>query len=221
MSDQRLPAVELAPKGEHRASIIWLHGLGADGHDFVPVVPELGVDDLGIRFVFPHAPTRAVTINGGMAMPAWYDIASVDLDRHVDTEDLDEARVQLGAWIDHERSLGIPSDKILIAGFSQGGAVALYTGLDHPERLAGIAALSTYHPVPERIGNGHEANAQTSVFMAHGTHDPVVPMSLAEATAKRLEAANYPLEWHTYPMPHSVSPDEIRDLSAWLQKRIP
>lgn len=220
MDNDRLPAVELEPSGKHRASIIWLHGLGADGGDFVPIVPELGVDELGIRFVFPHAPKRAVTINGGMVMPAWYDITSIDLDRHVATEDLNEAQQQLEAWIDHERRLGIPSDKILIAGFSQGGAVALYAGLVHPEPLAGIVALSTYHPDPERIARGHEANRSTAIFMAHGSYDPVVPLALAEGSAELLKQAGYGVNWQTYAMPHSVSPEEIDDLSAWLHARL-
>ena len=152
MSDELLDAVEVRPDSAPKASVIWLHGLGSDGHDFGPIVPELGIgDEAGVRFVFPHAPMRPVTINGGAVMRAWYDIKTPDLERHIDRQDLETSRQQLEAWIEHERGLGIPSEKIVLAGFSQGGAIVLFTGLQFRERLGGIMALSCYHPVPELI----------------------------------------------------------------------
>ena len=184
MSRELLDAVEIQPDGTPQASVIWLHGLGADGNDFPPMVPALGIPmDAGVRFVFPHAPMRPVTINGGMTMRAWYDIKSMDLDRHVEAEHLEESREQLEAWIAHERELGIPSEKIVLAGFSQGGAIVLYAGLQCGETLGGIMALSCYHPMGELIETrASEANRSVPIFMAHGTMDPVVPIHLAEGT---------------------------------------
>ena len=188
MSDTLLPAVEAGPDEGATASIVWLHGLGADGHDFEPIVPELQrVLGPSIRFVFPHAPSRPVTINGGAVMPAWYDITSLESERHASDEDLQQARGQLEAWIRHEEGLGIPTKKILVAGFSQGGAIALYTGLAFDEPLAGILALSCYHPAREQIDA--DANRDVPIFMAHGTFDPVVPLRMAEKTVETLRAA--------------------------------
>jgi phospholipase/carboxylesterase len=218
MSDPLLPAVEIDPPRTPTASVIWLHGLGADGHDFEPIVPELGLPrEAAVRFVFPHAPMRPVTINGGFVMRAWYDIKTMDLERHVDAEDLDRSKHQLESWIAHERSAGIPSERVVVAGFSQGGAIALYTGLQHEERLGGILALSCYHPLPGLIRErGSTANRGVPIFMGHGTHDPVVPVGLAETTAAALRENGYDPEWRTYPMPHSVSAEEIRDVGRWL-----
>lgn len=219
-SDQELlDAVEIQPTGEAKASVIWLHGLGADGHDFPPIVPALGIPkDAGVRFVFPHAPMRPVTINGGMVMRAWYDIKSMDLERHVETEHLEESLHQLVGWITHELELGIPSEKIVLAGFSQGGAVALYTGLQFGQRLGGILALSCYHPVGGLIHTrSSEANRDVPIFMAHGTEDPVVPIYLAQGTLEKLRENGYDPEWHTYPMPHSVAPEEVQDIGKWLR----
>lgn len=218
MSEELLAAVEMSPSDAPSASVIWLHGLGADGHDFESIVPELGIgDDAGVRFIFPHAPMRPVTINGGAVMRAWYDIETLDLERHVDLEDLETSRRQLEAWIAHERNLGVPSEKIILAGFSQGGAIVLYTGLSFGARLGGILALSCYHPRPELIAkSGSEANRQVPIFMAHGSRDPLVPVRLAEATVATLREHGYTPEWHTYPIPHGVSPQEIADIGTWL-----
>ena len=224
MTSELLPAVELNPSSEPKASVIWLHGLGADGHDFGPIVPELRIPEAeaaGVRFVFPHAPMRPVTINGGAVMRSWYDIKTLDLERHVDEADLEESRKQLEAWIAHERALGVPSEKIVVAGFSQGGAIALYTGLQAEERLGAILALSCYHPLPNLIKErASEANRRVPIFMAHGSEDPVVPIHLAERTVATLEENGYQVAWHSYPMPHSVSPQEIADIGSWLRSRL-
>lgn len=218
MSEALLPAVEIAPAGSPRASVLWLHGLGADGHDFEPIVPELGfTPDAGVRFVFPHAPRRPVTINGGMVMRAWYDIKTLDLERSVDEEEIDVSRRQLEAWIEHEKEAGVPAERIVVAGFSQGGAIALVTGLEHEARLAGILALSCYHPLPHRIAPSEESR-RPPIFMAHGTQDPVVPIALAEMTLARLREQGHDPEWHRYPMPHSVSAEEVRDVARWLRR---
>ena len=200
-----LDAVEIKPHVDPKASVIWLHGLGADGNDFPPMVPALGIPmDAGVRFIFPHAPMRSVTINGGMTMRAWYDIKSMDLDRHVEQEHLEESRGQVEAWIAHERELGIPSDKIVLAGFSQGGAIlprrrdrALH-GIAMRREAGGIMALSCYHPMAELIETrASEANRDVPIFMAHGTTDPVVPIRLAEGTIEKLRANGYQPEWHS------------------------
>ena len=219
MTSELLPAVELNPSSEPKASVIWLHGLGADGHDFGPIVPELGISDASsVRFVFPHAPMRPVTINGGAVMRAWYDIKTLDLERHVEGAHLQESGEQLEAWIAHERALGIPSEKIVVAGFSQGGAIVLYAGLQAEERLGGILALSCCHPLPNLIKErASEANRAVPIFMAHGSQDPVVPIHLAEGTVATLEENGYDVAWHSYPMPHSVSPQEIADIGSWLR----
>jgi phospholipase/carboxylesterase len=218
MSRELLDAVVIETEGAPLASVIWLHGLGADGHDFPPIVPALGVPKQArVRFVFPHAPMRPVTINGGMTMRAWYDIKSMDLERHVEQEHLEASREQVEAWIAHERELGIPSERIVLAGFSQGGAIVLYAGLQFGERLGGILALSCYHPMAELIETrAADANRRVPIFMAHGTRDPVVPIHLAEATIEKLRANGYEPEWHAYPMPHSVAPEEVKDIARWL-----
>ena len=219
MTSELLPAVELNPSSEPKASVIWLHGLGADGHDFGPIVPELGISDASsVRFVFPHAPMRPVTINGGAVMRAWYDIKTLDLERHVEEAHLEESGEQLEAWVAHERALGIPSEKIVVAGFSQGGAIVLYAGLQAEERLGGILALSCYHPLPNLIKErASEANRAVPIFMGHGSQDPVVPIHLAEGTVATLEENGYEVAWHSYPMLHSVSPQEIADIGSWLR----
>ena len=215
MKDALLDAVEIDPAGKPSASIIWLHGLGADGHDFEPIVPELGLPEgAGARFVFPHAPRRSVTINGGLVMRAWYDIRSSDLSRAVDEEHIELSRRQLEAWIAHEVDAGVPSERIVVAGFSQGGAIALVAGLQHEAPLAGVLALSCYHPLPDRIA---APRRPLSVFMAHGTLDPVVPVALGEATVETLRERGYQPEWHTYPMAHAVSHEEIADVGRWLR----
>lgn len=218
MGEELLRAVELAPEGDPGASVLWLHGLGADGHDFLPIVPELHIPpEAGVRFVFPHAPTRPVTINGGAVMRAWYDIRSLD-GEHEEAH-IEQSRRQLESWIVHERELGVASEKIVLAGFSQGGAIALYTGLQHEARLAGLLALSCYHPIPERISErASAANRDVPIFLAHGSLDPLVPIEIAERTRDELERNGYAPEWRTYPIPHSVSPQEVADIGAWLRK---
>jgi phospholipase/carboxylesterase len=224
MSEPLLPAVEIDPDGPPSASVIWLHGLGADGHDFEPIVPALRLPkEARVRFVFPHAPMRPVTINGGYVMRAWYDIKTLDLDldRMVEEDDLETSRRQLEAWIRNERTAGVPSERIFVAGFSQGGAIALYGGLPFEERLGGIVALSCYHPLPHLIeARRAPASGAVPIFMAHGTYDPIVPLSLAESTVETLRKAGYAPEWRTYPLPHSVSPDEISDIGRFLSDRL-
>lgn len=217
-----LEAVQIQPRSEVKAAVLWLHGLGADGHDFEPIVPELGIPDhLGVRFIFPHAPLRAVTINGGLRMRAWYDIKSLDLERHVEEADIEISRQQLEAWIAELRSSGIASEKIILAGFSQGGAVALVSGLRHQEPLGGILALSCYHPFAQRIAEtAAEANLGVPIFMAHGSFDPVVPFGLAEASVTHLRANGYKVSWHSYSMQHSLCAEELVDIAAWLNERL-
>lgn len=218
-----LETIELETANNPTAAVIWMHGLGADGNDFVPIVKELDLAGApGIRFVFPHAPTRPVTINNGYVMRAWYDISFGDLEgktRRADEKGLRESQAQIGELIAQEQSRGIAASKIVLAGFSQGGAIALQTGLRHPEKLAGVMALSTYLPLAESFAaEATAANKATSVFMAHGTHDPVVPYSMGDNSRKILEQAGYVLEWHDYPMQHSVCLEEVADIGRWLVK---
>jgi len=214
-----LPCVETGPATASR-SVIWLHGLGASGHDFEPMVPELNLpDEAAIRFVFPHAPRRPVTINAGMVMPAWYDIASPQFDRDEDATGIRQSRLQIEALLEREVGRGVPPDRIVLAGFSQGGAMALHTGLRHPEALAGIMVLSAYLPLADTLAvERSPANQATSVFMAHGEHDPVVPFELAVASRRRLEELGYHVEWHPYPMDHSVCLAEIEAIGTWLRR---
>ncbi len=214
-----LPCVELNPPGDILASVIWLHGLGADGHDFEAVVPDLGVQTLGIRFVFPHAPSIPVTINSGSVMPAWYDIVSQDFTRQQDKAGIERSCERLCALIQRERDAGIEVKRIILAGFSQGGAMVLHTGLRYPHRLGGIMALSTYLPLADSLkAEAHAANKDVPIFMAQGTGDPVVPPILAENSKHRLVRQGYPVEWHRYDMPHVVVPDEICDIAVWLRE---
>jgi phospholipase/carboxylesterase len=215
-----LQRIEIATGREPSAAVIWLHGLGADGWDFVPIVRELGLpEDLVVRFVFPHAPVRPVTINNGYRMRAWYDIAMSDIGRLPDERGIRESQAHLEALIDEERSRGIPASRIVLAGFSQGGAIALHTGLRHAEPLAGILALSTYLPLAEALPReASDANAAVPVFMAHGTEDPVIPLSLAESSHAALEARGIRPQWHAYPMPHSVCAEEVADIGQWLAR---
>jgi len=216
-----LETVEIETGSEPAGTVIWLHGLGADGHDFEPVVPELRLpDDLPLRFVFPHAPIRPVTINAGMRMRAWYDIVAIDRRARQDEEGIRESSAATVELIEREKERGIPAARIVLAGFSQGGAVAIHTALRYPERLAGLIALSTWMPLGESLaGEGSAANRDLPVFMAHGRQDPMVPVALGEQTREALAAAGYPLDWQTYDMPHAVCPAEIADISAWLQER--
>ncbi len=197
-------------------SVIWLHGLGADGHDFEPIVPELSLPaDLPLRFVFPHAPVRPVTINGGMAMRAWYDIRSLDSQGRADAEGVHQSTVLLEALIEREIERGIEPDQIVVAGFSQGGAIAINAVLHSTVRLAGLMALSTYIPLPGELA-ASQGNRELPVFMAHGSFDPMIQMQWGRSSADSLAAAGFTVEWHDYPMAHAVCPQEISDIRAWL-----
>ena len=197
-------------------SVIWLHGLGADGHDFEPIVPELKLPaELPLRFVFPHAPVRPVTINGGMAMSAWYDILSLDTSGRADADGIRESTALLEALVEHEQQRGIEPDKIVIAGFSQGGAIAINAVLHSTKKLAGLMALSTYIALPGELAES-KGQRDLPVFMAHGTSDPVVPMQWGRASADQLTALGYYVEWHDYPMAHAVCQTEIADIRSWL-----
>ena len=220
MPAEVLPSIELETAPNPTASVIWLHGLGADGNDFVPIVPELRLpESLRVRFVFPHAPVRAVTINNGMRMRAWYDIAAADLNSRADLMGVRESQAQLEALIERENARGMPSERIVLAGFSQGGAIALYTGLRHAERLAGIMALSTYLIAPDKLATeASAANRGVPIFMAHGTADPVVRFQWGEASKRMLEAAGYAVEWRSYRMEHSVCLEEVQAIGAWLTR---
>jgi phospholipase/carboxylesterase len=216
MSDL-LEAIEIETGPSPRAAIIWLHGLGADGHDFEPIVPELEMPSVpAARFVFPHAPVQPVTINGGARMRAWYDVTN---DGRQDATGIRASQARVEALIARERSRGIAPGAIVLAGFSQGGAIALHTGLRHPERLAGILALSTYLPLPDTLEKeAAQANRDVPIFMAHGTEDPLIPLSWAARSRDLLISLGYSVEWHEYPMPHSVCPEEIADVSRWLRR---
>jgi phospholipase/carboxylesterase len=201
-------------------SVIWLHGLGADGHDFESIVPELTLNHAEqINFIFPNAPIQAVTINGGMRMPSWYDILDASLDREVAVEDIYISSAQIEQLIQRETDKGIKAENILLAGFSQGGVIALHTGLRYPQKLAGIMALSTYLPTTEQLKTERAtANNNTPIFMAHGTMDPVVHLPIAKQAFNDLKAMNYPISWHEYPMQHSLCMEEIIDISGFINK---
>ena len=209
-------AIQIETGAKPEAAVIWLHGLGADGHDFEPIVPELRLKK-AVRFVFPHAPVRPVTINQGMRMRAWYDILQLGGGPE------DEAGLRASQKITEEliRAQGLPAKKIVLAGFSQGGAIVLQTALRHPERLAGVVALSTYLPLASTLAaERSEANRDIPIFMGHGQYDELIPPSRARASREHLEKLGYKIEWHEYPMPHSVCAPEIADLSAFLSKII-
>lgn len=213
-----LPAVELETKPRPRHSVIWLHGLGADGHDFAPIIPELVARDWpALRFVFPHAPVRPVTINNGMAMRAWYDIKGADIASRQDEAGVRESIAQLDALIAREADRGVPAERVMLAGFSQGGAVVLAGGVRHAKRLGGVVALSTYLPIHETTAAERStANAELPIFMGHGSLDPVVPQALGARSRDLLRGLGYRVDWHSYPMQHSVNADEIADLRLWL-----
>ena len=199
-------------------SVIWLHGLGADGHDFEPIVPELHLPaELPLRFVFPHAPVRPVTINGGMSMRAWYDIVSLDAEGRADGKGVYESTALLEGLIAREIDRGIDAKKIVIAGFSMGGAIAINTALHSKESLAGLMALSTYLPLPSEVA-ASTGGRDLPVFMAHGSFDPMLPMQWGQASAEKLKETGFAVEWHDYPMAHAVCPEEIRDIREWLLK---
>ena len=212
--------IETAPAPAH--AIVWLHGLGADGHDFAPVVPQL-VDPAWppLRFVFPHAPVRPVTINNGVPMRAWYDIREADLANRADEGGVAQSVEQVEALIAREIERGVPASRIFLAGFSQGGAVTLAAGLRRSEPLAGLIALSTYVPAAQKAAAALAEGASAQpVFMAHGTQDPVVPFRAGEQSQALLRELGFTVDWHAYPMPHSVCMEEIRDLGDWLAPRL-
>lgn len=215
-----LECVELQTHPSPAATVIWLHGLGADGYDFVPVVRELqALGAPAARYVFPHAATMPVTINGGAVMRAWYDIVNVDLLRREDEKGIRASQLQVEALIAREVERDVPKSRIVLAGFSQGGAIALQTGLRQPEALAGIIALSCYLPLAESfVQERAQTSASVPIFMAHGTSDPIVPLARATASRDALKDAGYAVEWHQYPMPHSVNEQEIRDIAAFLKR---
>jgi len=217
-----LDYVEVTTSDHPSHSVIWLHGLGADGHDFEPIVPYLGLSPrTGVRFIFPHALMRPVTINGGMVMRAWYDIIEISASRGQDEAGIRHSADKVRELIGHEISRGIPASRIILAGFSQGGAMALHVGLRYEQKLAGIMALSAYLLFPERLeAECSRANAETPVFVGHGTQDQVVPLFLGQGVRAALQAGAWPVEWHTYPIPHSVSQPEIGDIGRWMQQRL-
>ncbi|MBK8738550.1 MAG: dienelactone hydrolase family protein [Betaproteobacteria bacterium] len=220
MPDELLASLELETRPDPDAAVIWMHGLGADGNDFVPIVGELELpEDLGIRFIFPHAPMRSVTINGGMVMRAWYDIVGSDLTNRGDEAGIRDSQRRIEQLIAREKARGIAASRLVLAGFSQGGVIALQAGLRHPERLAGIMALSTYLALPQALASeAHRANSDVPIFMAHGTADPMIRLDWADASRRALQAQGYAIEWHTYPMQHSVCIEEVGDLDAWLAR---
>ena len=223
-----LPNITLETGNMPKHSIIWLHGLGADGEDFVPVAEELELP-VAVRYIFPHAPMRPVTINGGYVMRAWYDILvgaasaeiSASIGRNEDSAGIHAAQVEIEKLIALEKQRGIESKNIFLAGFSQGGAVVLHTGLRHKDRLGGILALSTYLPLAQTLrADAQIAARHTPIFMAHGESDPVIPYDFGLASAEELLRQGYQLEWHRYDMPHSVCPEEIHDIERWLKQRL-
>lgn len=203
-----------------RYSVIWLHGLGADGHDFEPIVPELQFRHKShTRFIFPHAPAQPVSLNMGYVMPAWFDIIAIDAQAEQDEAGIRAAADSIAALINHEHQGGIPIEHIVLAGFSQGGALALHLGLRYPQRLAGILALSTYLPLADKLVTERSAaNADIPIYMAHGEYDPIVPLALAQQSLQHLKQLGYPAEWQVYPMEHGLVPGEIDDISHWFDK---
>ena len=221
--DNLLEAIEIETGKNPAASVIWMHGLGADGSDFVPIVEELELDGTpGIRFLFPHAPMRPVTINNGTVMRAWYDVSLGDLEgnsRRADERGVRESQAQVTALLEREEKRGVEPERIVLAGFSQGGAIALQAGLRYPRKLAGVMALSTYLPLAESLPReAAPANKATPIFMAHGIYDPVIPIVMGAGSMTLLTGLGYIVEWRQYPMPHSVCPEEIEDIGAWLRK---
>jgi phospholipase/carboxylesterase len=220
---QLLDCITIESAPNPTAAVIWMHGLGASGDDFAAIVPELDLTGCpAIRFVFPHAPVMPVTLNGGYVMPAWYDIFGTELGagavRREDAAGIAKSQQDIEALIANEVARGIHPSKIVLAGFSQGCAIALHTGLRHPTKLAGIMALSGYLPLASTVATERSAaNTSTPIYMAHGTQDPVVVLSRAEASRDVLASLGYAVQWHTYPMPHSVHPREIADISGFLQ----
>lgn len=221
MQTPLLERLIIEPSGAATASVIWLHGLGADGHDFEPLVPELGLVERGVRFILPHAPELPVTVNAGHVMPAWYDIRWPDLRRDADEAGIRTSVAALGDLIQAEIDQGVAPERIVLAGFSQGGAIVLHAGLTYPRRLGGILALSTYLALPDALATElHPANSSTPIFMGHGSEDPIAPLAVAQASRDQLLALGCPVVFNRYRMPHSVCPDEVGDIRTWLSTLI-
>jgi len=215
-----LPHITLETGKQPQHTIIWLHGLGADGEDFVFVADEMDLP-LPVRYIFPHAPKQPVTINGGFVMRAWYDVASADFGTQPDTAGIRASQAEIEKLIAHEIQRGVPAQNIFLAGFSQGGVIALQTGLRQTQKLGGMIALSTYLPLAEKLEDEASASAKESpIFMAHGRSDPVIPYALGKKSAEQLAGLGYALAWHEYPMQHSVCIEEVRDIEAWLRQRL-
>ncbi|GIU30597.1 carboxylesterase [Shewanella colwelliana] len=222
MSSQPLERITIEPQQQAKSCVIWLHGLGDSGAGFAPVVPLLGLPDtIGVRFVFPHAPSISVTINQGYVMPAWYDIKGMELENRADMAGVQLSEVAINALIDEQMALGIPANKIVLAGFSQGGVMSLFTGLRYPHTLAGIMALSCYLPtgtqLPDQLS---DANRNTPILQQHGEQDDVVPMQAGKQAFDLISAAGYQTQWQTYPMAHSVVPNQLQDIGKWLLARL-
>lgn len=217
--EHSLSHIEIDPPHTAKRTIIWLHGLGADGSDFVPIVPELNLPaTMGVRFVFPHAPNMPITINNGYEMRAWYDIASLSIDGNVDEAGIAKSRTFVTQLIKNELARGIKTENIILAGFSQGAVIALATGLCYPQRLGGLLALSGYLSLTEEaLQNAGTANQHTPLFIGHGTDDPVVPYALGQSAYTRLKQKGYTVEWNSYPMSHSVCAAEISDIGQWIK----
>lgn len=220
-----LPHIEINPASTATSTIIWLHGLGADGNDFAPVVPELSLPkDAGLRFIFPHAPSMPVTVNGGYVMPAWYDILEMQIERKVDLPQLLASAAAIGKFIDRELERGIKQEKIIMAGFSQGGAVAYHIALSGKYQLGGLMCLSTYLATADLIekswGSGATTRPDLAVFLGHGKLDPMVPEVLGQQALSKLKDYGYQPEYHSYPIEHSVCLEEIRDIAAWMTKTL-
>ncbi|RXF02704.1 dienelactone hydrolase family protein [Pseudoalteromonas sp. PS5] len=215
-----LEFVEHPAVGEHKASIIWLHGLGDSGNGFLPIAPELNLPgELGVQFIFPHAPEQPVTINGGMVMRAWYDIKSFDLDKRADEQGVRDSSAQVEALIQAQLDKGIPANRIILAGFSQGGVIALHLAPRLAVKLAGVMALSTYMCVPEKL-SAEAKQTELAIFMAHGSADPVVPMFAGEQAFNTLKQQGYEVSWQDYPMEHQVCLEELKAIRAWLIERL-
>ncbi|CAM4444238.1 MAG: Carboxylesterase 2 [Legionellaceae bacterium] len=217
-----LSYIEINPENPPKATVIWLHGLGADGNNFANIVPELHLPkDLPIRFIFPHAPIRPITVNNGSLMRGWYDITGFTLSSREDKAGLDLSQQAIIDLIKKENERGIETSKIILAGFSQGGALALYTGLRYEEPFAGIIALSSYLPLANNLAHEmHISNTKTSIFLVHGIHDTVIPLEWAEIAKHKLMDIGNSIEWHTYPIDHSVSFEEIQDIRRWLIQQL-
>lgn len=220
MTERTLECIEVETGAQPRLCVVWLHGLGADGHDFEPIVPELNLS-VAARFVFPHAPVRPITINGGMPMRAWFDILTLERGGAEDVAAITASAAAVAAVVSAERERGFPAERIVLAGFSQGGALALHLGLRYPQRLCGIVALSAFLVAAERLRSEAVAEREDlPIFMAHGTQDNVIELPFAELSRDRLLAAGYAPQWHQYAMAHAVCPQEIADLAGWLEQRI-